>query len=930
MHHMYTRFLAASACWLLGLSCFAVIGPTPFNDKCSHYEITGYTGCFTWPQFWGSLALLGFGFGFVACASWAAVAAAGFAREVQGLHGQGHAPSLAVIIVLSAVSLISAVLSAVLLMKPFDAYQTTSEGERFSFPEGWTIDVWNVVLGYFATLALGPLGIALARMAMLIISEPAARLPTTGRESELAPTLPASTTPETTLLNDGAAPTSAGYQAMISEPEKLTVPLVLSIVFFCFCFLVTTIVTPIWNFSQNSYMLKGSEYSWFFLPLGGVPATNDADKTGVVDREKCLAHGQQCPWFTFKVFTDTTVFYLALLMMVVVGFALRNRKGDALRRRYPIKIGGQFSHGTTGFEAIALSSLLLLAIFWAVYWFCIYGRFWEKDLVEDLWPMTGPYDDPKVEKTFAFWYQASFGAGPLPPIPDSSRPWDQDFRPEGTDYDNKPPCSLYHNASAACGSISYCFYDSKEVKCKLAKCTDMKSETSTCSASDWCRVEDGLCLPKYEGLDSERETGRGVFHVICRASGHMASLFMSLVILTSVKSSPLLRAMGLSWEEVLPFHRILGCIAFSAVTLHMLFWWVKWILDGTFWANVFPDTNYWIWITPTWNHLEDFAVMMAQYSYVLFAAMMAAVPFRREYYRVFYLLHHGAIWMAMMGICHAWAFHYFVLPGILLWWWDRLVRLVQAAEPTTVTKFESLKSGVVHLEIRAPHFAKRFRAPNYGFVRVPGVACAGWHPFTVNVVDDRVTFLIKESGPWTKDLAQLAKKGVDAAAGATLFGPFGGVSSRFFPAASPLVLFAGGIGVTPVASVFSEAVFARMLTGVYFIWIVQGVDLLELPYVSDLVERARGRNGCQVRLFVTRGKPADVQAWQEKQTPCENVKVTGGRPDMLAIFDEVDAAGRAPGTGAVFACGPDVMQKEAMELGKQRKYEENHVETFLF
>merc|ERR1712045_977542 len=167
----------------------------------------------------------------------------------------------------------------------------------------------------------------------------------------------------------------------------------------------------------------------------------------------------------------------------------------------------------------------------------------------------------------------------------------------------------------------------------------------------------------------------------------------------------------------------------GAVTVHMLLWWMKWILDGTFWANIFPNTNYWLWVTPVWSHFENWAVMMVQYSWFLFALAIAAVPYRRTHYRVFYYLHHAGVWMAVLGIVHAWAFHYFILPGILLWWWDRLSRLVQSAENVSITRLESLKkSGIVHIQLRAPRFAARFKPAQYAFLRVPAVANRGWHP----------------------------------------------------------------------------------------------------------------------------------------------------------------------------------------------------------
>ena len=61
------------------------------------------------------------------------------------------------------------------------------------------------------------------------------------------------------------------------------------------------------------------------------------------------------------------------------------------------------------------------------------------------------------------------------------------------------------------------------------------------------------------------------------------------------------------------WHRGLGAVAYCMVTLHMLLWWLKWILDGTFKQNLLAvDTQAWMWITPSWSHYENWSVMMVQ------------------------------------------------------------------------------------------------------------------------------------------------------------------------------------------------------------------------------------------------------------------------------------------------------------------------------
>ncbi len=621
------------------------------------------------------------------------------------------------------------------------------------------------------------------------------------------------------------------------------------------CYFLTTFLSPIWNFSANSYFKSTSKYSWTWTPVGGLlPCWLDG--TCGCPRDVPLEDLVGCAWFSFKFFTDTFIYYGFLIAGVCLGAYAHTHDWRWAQQRYGAPQSSLakwcecFPSGLTYLEAFTVFATCALFITWFVFWTFLYGRFWELDFAHDC-------------------YASEDDRAPIP----------------------LPGC------------------------------------------------EDGMPA-----------TGRGYLHVVCRSMGHMASLALSLTMLPVGKHNVLLAAMGLSWEQVLHWHRGLGAVAYGATTLHMALWWIKWYLDGTLAKNVWDiDIRLWMWVTPTWNHYENWSVMMAQLAWIfLTVALVIAWTVRRTMYKLFYLTHHLAVIFMLFGIVHAWSFWFFAFPGMVLWYFDRLARLLATSENCTVVKFAAVpNTEVTLLEVYAPRLAARFRPGQYAWLCVPGVSRSEQHPFTVNVDGEKLIFLIAALGQpnsWSRRLLQLSRASyptggesfASPAAGTMVVGTFAGLSSRHF-ASSPLLLVAGGIGITPVISVFRSALRAKT-RNVTLVWSVQSSAMLDLPFVKDVLLEAVSSEIDQLRVYlhVTRGEIKDSSF-----AGCKHVKVASGRPDLKKLVSELvegfegsrASAGifrLAPNTGFGFACGPPVMQDEVAGLCNQHGFEHFHVETFLF
>jgi predicted ferric reductase len=468
--------------------------------------------------------------------------------------------------------------------------------------------------------------------------------------------------------------------------------------------------------------------------------------------------------------------------------------------------------------------------------------------------------------------------------------------------------------------------------------TDMKHD---CWPSEAKGVSDDSVLTTKAQVTCDKipgsvSTGNGELHVLARVFGHMSSLAFALTMLPAAKASVLMRGVGMTYEAVIHWHRGLGAVAYIMVTIHMLLWWLKFILDGTFVRNLLSiDTDKWLWITPTWNHYENWSVIMAQVSWFLFTfSIVIAFRLRRKMYRLFYISHHLAVFFFFIGVMHAWSFWYFAIPGLGLWWIDRMVRLVSASEYAEITSFRPIRgTDVTEVEVRAPGLASRWMPAQFALLNVADVSKNEWHPFTVNVTADKVLFLCKTEANWTKKLNSTAREMSSSSSAsasvpsALVVGPYGGIHPSQY-SKPPVFLAAGGIGITPVIAVFQEAL-RRQVKGVTLLWSIRSVEYLEIPFIRSVLERAGHPNhisdSVKVIVHVTQAS-GELPA-----SPSSNISYNKGRPNIEEIMRQ--AASLPIGKledGFAFACGPTVLQETVLKTARELGFGQSHIEVFAF
>ena len=307
--------------------------------------------------------------------------------------------------------------------------------------------------------------------------------------------------------------------------------------------------------------------------------------------------------------------------------------------------------------------------------------------------------------------------------------------------------------------------------------------------------------------------------VWARVFGNIANLSFALLLLPAARNSMWVSCFGVPFERAVKHHRALGVVAYLSVTIHLFIWVGKWAAEGTLGNNLFNPVYLQIqpeeyvnrttcvakW-TSSKPHFDNFTILPAWIGWVLLTAMLAIAQLcRRKNYELFYYTHHFAWVYYIIALMHSWGLWFYACGGLVLYAIDRSIRLTRGCCAGGAVRLQE-RDGVTIVRFSvAPlaHFAGQ-----YAFVNVPDISLLQWHPFTISspptqpLNERELTFHIKDMGPgtWTHALCELGKAG--ATVEVKVDGPYG--MPVPFSDRGVLVLVAGGIGITPMISLFAD------------------------------------------------------------------------------------------------------------------------------
>jgi len=384
-------------------------------------------------------------------------------------------------------------------------------------------------------------------------------------------------------------------------------------------------------------------------------------------------------------------------------------------------------------------------------------------------------------------------------------------------------------------------------------------------------------------------------------------------LLTAVRRSWLGRAVPV--DEAIGFHRIVGHTLFALCVVHGI---------GTL-------VGYAEATKPFLAQLESERALTGTALLAIFAVMWVfawQIVRQSRHFELFYFTHLlYFVWFGL-AIAHA--------PGFLGWSAlalvglavEQVLRLRRRGKATEITDARALRSGVTRLEIRRPEGFVH-RAGDYLFLRVPHIARHEWHPFTITSAPESSTLTVhvRSLGNWSSALRCTAEEQklqpVPRTITAHVDGPYGSPSGHVFDSRFA-VLVAGGIGVTPFASILESIVLRAngrgerpaKLQKAHFFWLNRDRYSFEwfVALLSEL-ERIDGAGVLEASTWMTGGhagstavalelaREAAMAAGDADLITGLRTKTHMGRPDWDATFQGI-ARLHAPEKVDVFFCGP--------------------------
>jgi NADPH oxidase len=322
---------------------------------------------------------------------------------------------------------------------------------------------------------------------------------------------------------------------------------------------------------------------------------------------------------------------------------------------------------------------------------------------------------------------------------------------------------------------------------------------------------------------------------------------------------------------------------------------------------------------------------------IMYTAAVDSV--RRPSFEVFWYSHHLFVVFYGVLMAHGAAallepanFYIWTIAPLVFYAIERTIRLVRSKQECIVTEAIAHPSRVLEFRLKKTTF--NYKPGQYVFLCCPYIADFEWHPFTISSSPDEdfVSVHIRLAGDWTGSLHQLVnpqKKGdgsvvqsnmINAPNGRPIIlidGPFGAASEDVFKFETAM-LFAAGIGVTPMASILKTVrycilnnVDSCMIKSVDFIWINREKTSFEW-FLDLLAEMERTCDFLNIQLYFT-GKITRKEELKDVEDGLD--AITGlraqtrlGRPDIKQIFATKAAACQGKRIG-VFFCGPPIVSK---------------------
>lgn len=394
------------------------------------------------------------------------------------------------------------------------------------------------------------------------------------------------------------------------------------------------------------------------------------------------------------------------------------------------------------------------------------------------------------------------------------------------------------------------------------------------------------------------------------------------------RASPFAVVFGLSHEQLNPYHRMLGRIIYSLITLHAVFY-----------LNFFVQAGL---LTVRLCQLIPLLGVVA-FSLLTILVITSLLTIRKWSYRVFFVTHLVlGLSIPPLLFFHARSIRSYMIEAVVIFFFDLGVRKYDTflgfsrllmIEHTNILKIEvPVPSSIINRFLEKPGQHVYLSLPPASTpIGTPPLSIYDFtfSPFTVaSASSTHITLVLRTlHGPSTRALQRLGRL-TKARPGINIEGPYG--AARAFPDFAEefdkVLLVAGGVGATFVLPIFTHIASSMKSKQdhqgqVEMIWSVKSVD--EASW-ANFVEHPRLLNDSRLKVFVTRA--ATIQSPPTNEVSSANISVPAAsspasmplprfniagrtRPDLKVIVDSLFQEGREARV-AVLVCGPAGMARE--------------------
>ena len=403
--------------------------------------------------------------------------------------------------------------------------------------------------------------------------------------------------------------------------------------------------------------------------------------------------------------------------------------------------------------------------------------------------------------------------------------------------------------------------------------------------------------------------------------GHLVAIHVTLSVLPVSRNSVWHFAFGVSFDRAVKWHRYVARATVLCIGAHCV------LVVSRYGLSVLLST------APLPHGMAAVYGTLAAACIVVMAATAVSL-IRRGLFELFYYVHVPlfASTMLFAALHSVYARYYLLCPIALIAadWALRIARhsrTVQVVDASVVSNEEEGRWRVAKLTLKAPMHPT---PGQYVFINVPALSLLQWHPFSVSSAveqsEEGATFTLHMldmgKGTFTSqvcDLLQASEYSGGAPVKVSVDGPYGSLTIPYerYPT---LLLVAGGIGITPLASLLYSLLASTSTTEqhVTLVWSSRHAASFHLLF-PDLLTRMQADPRMAVELFDTarrgrvasraggtlgvgteellrgesmveekEGEGVEVRGWTGTEPVGEGrVEVRRGRPCLPRIFEMV-------------------------------------------